>query len=809
MRERLTSGWWLALLVAVIVWFFHESIFFGSSLVPSDILHQLFLPYSASVTHIDVQYHYAVDVVTDHYPDAVFWQQSVRSGELPLWNPYLFGGHPYLGASMQTALSPFKLLYLVLPAERAFSLGIVLEFVLAGLFMFLFLRSLDRSHCAAFIGSLAYSLNSAFVLGYWFAPPSFVWVPLTLLLFERSVQRDSWYAAIGSGLVLGLAYLSGNVQSAFYAGFVCVSYFAASVFGVEPAQRKRAIIRASLVGLIGAMVALPQWLPTWELIMRQGGGQEGITHRQHLQPSLRHTVFGPLFLLEFVFPALAGSPETYDLTKLVGSGMSEFTGYIGVVPFVLFLCGASGSRDWRVRALLLVSAGVFVLVFFTPMSRYVYHRFFVVYVFASATIAGYGTDLLLNPSTTVQRNVRRAFAWMAAVCAAVVIGLLLVQLLVHARRDVLLTKANQYVLAHLESSALRGNQNWALARVPLFVDRFRITSACFWIPIMSFAAAGACWLAYARMKIGRAFLAAVLVAATATDLVAMGRSWLPQIDLQKYPLYPPVKVLAPVLADHDLFRVDHWVKSRRLILPDSSLMMYGIACLQGNESIWPESIDSLPHEVNGKFNRLLDLQNVKYLVTDGSTDLPAERFQLVAEAAGTRIYRNKDCLPRAMFVPRWQVERDRTKILAMMTAESFDPREIVFLEHEPSEKFAAMQPAMLMAPTNGAAHVQVKRYAPRRMEVQVHSPTDGVVLVADTYYPGWKARVDGQEAHVYRADYILRGVFVPAGRHDIQFYYDAPQSFRFGAAMAITAFAVWLAFGVQRLGRCILVGRRK
>ena len=157
------SALWLGLLAAVLAGFFHESLFRGHSLVPTDLLHNLMLPFGADVARVRVQNHYAMDALTTDYPLGKLWRQSVlRDGELPLWNPYILGGHPNLADSMPAVLSPFKALYLCLTPERAFTLGIVLQLWLAGWFMFLFLRRIGRSGAASFVGACAWMLNSPY-----------------------------------------------------------------------------------------------------------------------------------------------------------------------------------------------------------------------------------------------------------------------------------------------------------------------------------------------------------------------------------------------------------------------------------------------------------------------------------------------------------------------------------------------------------------------------------------------------------------------------------------------------------------------
>ena len=82
------------------------------------------------------------------------------------------------------------------------------------------------------------------------------------------------------------------------------------------------------------------------------------------------------------------------------------------------------------------------------------------------------------------------------------------------------------------------------------------------------------------------------------------------------------------------------------------------------------------------------------------------------------------------------------------------------------------------------------------MSVKVRARSGSFLILSDVYYPGWRASVDGRETHIYQTDYALRGVFVPAGEHAVEFTY-APRSLRVGAS--VSAFAVVSIFLVAFL----------
>jgi hypothetical protein len=759
------SAAWLALLTAVVVWFFHESLFQGRSLVPTDLVHNLMLPYSARVARVQVQNHYAMDAAVSDYPWGLFWQQSVtRDGELPLWNPFILGGHPNLADTMPAVLSPFKLLYLVLPAERAFTLGIVLEIALAGWLMFGLLRELGRSRPASFIGGCAWMLNSGFLMWYWRAPNIFCWAPLVLWLLERSARRDSWPAAAGAALTLGVALLSGNIQAGAHLGFLCAMYGLWMVWWSGPGRRARTLARVGAALAAGALVAAVQWLPALELMRLDVYGG---TQARGASASWRHTLLGLPALITFVFPAMTGSTESYDLLKLANASRYIFTGYIGVVPFTFFVVGvAACRREWRVRAGMWIIIAVVVLLFFTPLVKYLYHRFFVVAVFAMAMLAAYGAD------AATEGKGHRVWFWMGMLCVVVLAGVLAVQCIVHFFGDRLIPAAERYVAGKAEGYAFSFRPEWFIERVHEFFRHYRVTNVEFWLPALAVVAAGIAW------RRGRNPGIALAVVLTVADLTTLGRRWVPQCDLEKYPLRPDSPVCAALESERELFRIHRWGPNAFYILRACWPMAYGWQDLAGNFSLAPETVERLPFEANGRFNALLDLANVKYIFTDASFSLPADRFEWVAEADGVRLYRNPRCLPRLQFYTRWEVVSGRQRLLEQLQQDSFDPRQTVLLEEPPA-----------ISPATGTASIVVERYTANRVRARVHATSAGILLLADTWYPGWKARVDGRPTRLLRADHILRAVEVPAGEHRVEFYF-APATIRIGGIVSLLTAAL-------------------
>ncbi|HVM62087.1 MAG TPA: YfhO family protein [Verrucomicrobiae bacterium] len=795
-RSRLHTVVWLTLLSAVLTLFFRETVFRGFSLVPTDMLHRLIAPYNDGVRNTDVQNHYEFDIVRLDYPWAHFWQDSMRRGEIPLWNPQVLGGHPLMAVSVHAVFNPFKILYLFLSTERAFSLGIVLGLWAAGVFMFAFLRELDRSYPAAFLGGIAYALNSQFVMWYLRAPNVFVWAPLVLLLVERSVRRSSWADAAGAGIAMGVAMDSGSIQAAAHLGFLCVGYLAGSITLNDRGRRAESVGRAGLVLIVAMLVYAVQLLPTLELMLREG------THRLQTVGTGQTNTFGRRlwgipFLATFLFPGLAGSTESYSVASLFGGDMIDFNGYIGVVPCALFIVGALVVRERRVRWLLLISMGVLLLLFFTPLVRFLYHRFFVVMVFSMSVIAAYGWDALLDESVARSRRVRGAMIGLLVAGAMLIVGVLVAQWVIATHWSRLLELGQQYVTAH-EKVQPYGTRQWRLDRVRLFLQHYRVTNVVFWLPAAILFGAVAAWWAYVRGALGRSSFAAVLILLTVLDLTLMGRMVVPQIDLQKFPLYPPLETISTVQKDHGLFRVQKWAPDSPSFLTESILSAYGLSTISGSDSLAPENLSILPYCRHGEWTPIADLVNIKYVLVPDGVDLPQDHFTFLEQAQGVRLYRNNRCRPRLQFLSDWKVIPNHDDVLEAMSAPTFDPTRML-IEMDPPQGFRGPATGREISGTDTT--VELEQYGWRRVRGHVHCSHAGAVLLSDTYYPGWHATVDGVPAPIYRADYVLRAVFVTPGEHEVEFRYE-PLSFRLGAAMSgVTVIVVAVAWLVSKMWR--------
>ncbi|MCI0340420.1 MAG: YfhO family protein [Planctomycetales bacterium] len=155
-----------------------------------------------------------------------------------------------------------------------------------------------------------------------------------------------------------------------------------------------------------------------------------------------------------------------------------------------------------------------------------------------------------------------------------------------------------------------------------------------------------------------------------------------------------------------------------------------------------------------------------------------------------RLYENRRAFPRAFAVHRWIVVADAQAARARVLAASEDLRRVAILEASPP-----LLPPEAEPPSPSV--VRVESDAPDEVALRATMAADGLLVLADTWFPGWGATVDGSPAPVLPANAMLRAVPVPSGEHRVVLRY-APGSFRAGLALSAAALAVLLAAALAR-----------
>ena len=280
----------LVLIVLPLLWFGAVTLG-GNTLLPVDNLFA-FEPWASyaaehgvSVPHNEL----LNDLILENYVWKRLIREAIQAREIPLWNPYIFAGVPFLAAGQHSALYPFSLLFYVLPLSRAYGLFTWTQIALAGICMYVFARTLRLRRSAGLLAGLVYMFSGFLIVSVVFSMiiAAVAWLPLLLACIEviirkqeekGNVQYSPVPYVVAGALVLGVQMLAGHVEIIYYTLLVAGFY---SAWRLVQLWRRLGTVRPVLwlvvwllvmVGL-GLALGAVQFIPLYELVdtsFRQG-----------------------------------------------------------------------------------------------------------------------------------------------------------------------------------------------------------------------------------------------------------------------------------------------------------------------------------------------------------------------------------------------------------------------------------------------------------------------------------------------------------------------------------------------------------
>jgi hypothetical protein len=217
------------------------------------------------------------------------------------------------------------------------------------------------------------------------------------------------------------------------------------------------------------------------------------------------------------------------------------------------------------------------------------------------------------------------------------------------------------------------------------------------------------------------------------------------------------------------------------------------------------------HTVMGGFRqRLLDLAAVRYVITVPEGELESWGLDLPRIPVSDPeliVYRNDHALPRARFVPRIDVVADRSVLLNRLAYGSDDLASVALVEEPMPSGFTGADGA------SNAGSARIVRDDPEHVVIDGDAPARGFLVLADQYYPDWRATVNGAPVPIHRANLMFRLIEVPAGSSRVEFSYF-PTSLVVGGGistlgLAVLGFMLWPRAAVQLTRRRRAIERRR
>ncbi|MGH7713264.1 MAG: hypothetical protein ACREOG_18390, partial [Gemmatimonadaceae bacterium] len=736
-----------------------------------------------------------------------FAAQSLRAGEgFPLWNPYLFGGLPYVAAMHGDIFYPTFLLRMILPTDVAMTWGFIIHVVLAGYFCFLLLRALGLSYWAAVIGGLAYMLggNVAGLVSPGHDGKLFIaaLTPLAMYLVTRFVRDGCLWAWGLLAFVVGLAVLSPHPQLLQYMLLVSGAFalFVAFADPNAPKLERRLAVRRLAFALgaivLGGMIGAIQYFPVAEYVdwSPRAGGKQGWDHATSYSLPLEE-------LINTYLPQFTGILDNYWGRNFI----HLHSEYIGAA--VLVLAGQAFSRRldpaqrrimwWATGALIV--ATLWALGGNTPFYRLVYAvvpgtKFFrapsiMLYIvqFCVAVLASLGAERALRGDVTRRYLIGWAVAALAIAALATAGGLTNLATSIALPQLVDRVPGNS---AAVIAGAWRSALFVALALAVLsFAMRQRLT------PLQTAVSLGAVVL-LDLWSIERKYW---MFMPPASEIFAAN-------DITRYlnEVPQPMRVIATPLAE--LSARDPYLSAN--VLGGDGLMTYDIRAALGYHGNQLDRYDILAGGDAGYQNignpNFWALANVQFFLTNidslqGSTRVMGP----VSSPVGTPLYLHRvpGANPFAWVTPVI-VKADDDAVVATVLDPRFDVRRAALFA--PDAEVAAKQIQTLPEPLT--VETTASEYKPGHFAIELSAPAPqgSALIVSENYYPGWSATADGNQLRVWRADMSLMGVELPTGARRIEFTFSSAP---YETGKLITLVALVLSLGAWAAG-AVLSRRR-
>lgn len=682
------------------------------------------------------------DIMNDAFPYRVYLGELLKSGHLPLWYPPVYGGFPLLARAEAGVAYPLNLLLFgLLSPYTALNLVILLTLIMAAVGMYLYAKELDAGVAGGLIAAISFAYSGFMVahLKHLSTVNAACWLPLGLYFIERGMKQDAAATFLQRAkpfmylsLVVGMQNLAGHTQTAYYCELLYGTYFLFRFIsnrkketgrkkGKENAApevkfyRNPRFIWFAAAVVLAAGISAVQLIPTYELVtLSQRSG--GVTFEY-----ASNYAYDPANIATFFSPYANGDigNATYHLKSIFW----EDYGYVGLVTMLLAIYAAFAL--WKRSHV----------------------KFFV-----ATTVVAY--FLVLGPNTPVYE-----------VAFNIIPGMKFFRF---PTRFLLVVDASLAILGALGATHL-------LSR---FSKKNAPGDAAIGVPAVVLVGLVVLDLLYFQMRQNAIVDADAW--RTPPETVRIIKR-----DTSLYRIYSPGASETHKQAFHvaggwedDL---QPYIDQRKFIQPSLNVL-FGLSTADGYAQLTPNYVVDVWGDQNRggwiyetagvrngafvlkpAFLKIISMFNVKYLITPWP--MVSDALQHLDGPAGVFMYRNPSVLPRAFMVPSARIVQGPEGAKAVLFSNDFDPSRQAILYKNPDMKLTG---------DSLFSNVSIEQYSANEVVIQTKADHNALLVLSDTYYPGWKAYVDGEQKEIFQTNVCQRAVEVPSGEHVVRFEFESP-----------------------------------
>lgn len=723
-----------------------------------------------------------------------------ETGEEALWSPNPFGGMP--GYMISTPLEvaqiddlPRALRQVIWPSSHFI-------FLLAGMYLLAFY--LVNNHWASLLASLAYGLTTyvpiILVAGHNSKFITMAFAPWLILAFVFALRRPGLLSSSLFAIALAANLRAGHVQITYYVAFVLAVWWLVEVVSAIREGRSRDIVlRTAWLGLgsiLGVLMVAQPYLSNFEYKAytirgaAPGGEPSGLAWDYAMRWSQ-----GVGELLTLLISDAYGGASAYWGPKPPTGGPH----YVGGVGLLLAVYAAVTVRRREVLAL---SIAVFLMVLFSLgrhfelLNRFMYEYFplfssfrvpetwLSIVALALALMAAFGVQQAVGEA---EKNAASFPPFLRG--TAVALGVVLVFFVM---RDVFFDFEKEgEVLRFAQQIAQQNNVASNNPQVIDAAERFAIqlkedraerynNDAI--RTLLFLLGAGLAFSLYQRKRIPAFVAGLAFVGLVGFDL---GQVWTRYFNEERL---GTERTVDDLVAEYPF---DRYLIDKKEELGGNG--HFRVLSLEGNPTevarpayhyetlsgyhgaklrLYQDYLDNILFDPSGLPNENgMDLLNTRYVVAGGP--YPGAREVFRDERTGMIVSERVGAPERAFFVGELEVIESAQDTWARLQDASFDPSRTAILAGEVDGRTTPLD-------STSMARAELNGHTPHTVSWDLETDADRLLVVSEIYYPaGWNAYLDGEEIPIHRVNYLLRGVFIPEGSHELVMRFE-PRSYELG-----------------------------
>jgi hypothetical protein len=719
-------------------------------------------------------------------PPKYLWVTLIKTFNIPLWNPYNYAGIPLLATPQPGVFYPPHILYLFFPFNIAWNWLIILHFVFAGVAVLFFLRYMKASIEASFVGGIVfmfsgYLLSVHNLLTHLFAV---VWFPLILMFFIKCLDEKRLKYAVYASLCIAMQFFAGAPEIVMMTLLVMVVIFVLYPHFFENSDvnffyRLKTFL---IILLIFFLVCAIQFIPFYELSLnsiRKGG----LAYGEAVTWSFAWKDF-----IQFFIPNPYGYFQN-NQKYWTNQGWLK-TVYLGIMPFLLSAFYFISKDKKKILFLLLILISfVFALGGNTPIYKILHYippfnsvrypvKFLFVFFFVIAVISGLGYDSLKegikNNNLYVKKLIFNIFY----------LGFLFAL----AWGFVALFRNDVY--SFFDRNNIKPDAYNDIDFNIHNIKRFLLFSFLFCTTL----------LLLLRMKYKKVIMFSIICLISA------------DLFLSNYGYYSTTTWKYFIEKNEFVDRIQNIETGRYIITPDTErefkvfpedkealkshyAALYGLYTISGMEVMRISSYEAFTkilYETKSleEAKRYIDVSGISYLIT--ANDIEDKDFKhLESVNVGKKsVHLFKYLKPPGRFLMFKEAVyvNDAKTATEKLTDKAVDLRStLVLIGIDETQKNIEKS----LETSIGKA--TLVSYNANKVVIEYEAKTDAFLYLSDTYYPGWRAYVDGKATKIYQANLAFRAVKIPMGSHRVEFRY-IPFSFYIGLMLTIfgVVLCIWL-----------------